>query len=392
MTIALVISGTVLSAMFLLILFVSREVRGMPRLEEVDATAPIELPSLSVVIPARDEVDTLGPGLTSLLESRYPGLEVILVNDRSTDGTAELMSRFAEEEPRVRVVHVETLPEGWLGKLHALHRGTEAARGELLLFADADIHYSPEALARAATWMQSERLDHVTLIPHMRSASLLAEAVTGHFGAIFLWVFRPSRVNRGVPGAFVGIGAFNMVRRSTFAATPGWEWLRLEVADDVGLGFLLHRHGAKSRIGLGSQDIAVAWYDSVADMVRGLEKNLYIVGAGAQAGRAAVAVAGLLVPWGALVTAAIAGSLELVGVAAACAVSAGMYATQVRSRVLAGALSPFCGPIIALAMARSAWAVQRSGQVRWRDTAYDIGELLQGQRVQLGKELEGPDA
>ena len=108
--------------------------------------------------------------------------------------------------------------------------------------------------------------------------------------------------------------------------------------------------------------------------------------------RAALAVAGLLVPWGALVTAAIAGSLELVGVAAACAVSAGMYATQVRSRVLAGALSPFCGPIIALAMARSAWAVQRSGQVRWRDTAYDIGELLQGQRVQLGKELEDPDA
>jgi hypothetical protein len=97
------------------------------------------LPRLSVVIAARDEAAAVEQALSSVLLQQYPDFEVVVVDDRSTDGTGAILDRMAEREPRLRVVHVDAVPAGWLGKNHALHLGAQGATGELILFTDADV-------------------------------------------------------------------------------------------------------------------------------------------------------------------------------------------------------------------------------------------------------------
>jgi hypothetical protein len=302
------------------------------------------------------------------------------------DRTGALMEELADGDPRVNVIHVTSLPEGWLGKLNALNEGTGHATGDVLLFADVDVHYEPDTLERAVRWLEEDRLDHLTLMPAVRSQSLLAEAVIGHFGALFMTFFRPSRVNREAPGAFVGVGAFNMVRRTTFERTEGWEWLRLEIGDDVGLGYMLHRHGAKSRFGCATEGLHIEWYPSLGAMVRGLEKNMFLVGAGARLDRAMLITFGLLVPPAAVLVSFLAQWQALMAVVVLTLVVSCSFARVVGASLGAGALMPLCGPAIAWAMARSAWRCWRSATVTWRDTSYAIPELLAGQRVSLASQ------
>jgi glycosyltransferase involved in cell wall biosynthesis len=107
---------------------------------------------------ARDEAATLETTVRGLLAQDYPGLEVVVVDDRSSDGTGAIADRLAAADPRVTAVHVRELAAGWLGKVHALARGLEQARGALVLFTDADITFAPGALARAVGWMEARGL------------------------------------------------------------------------------------------------------------------------------------------------------------------------------------------------------------------------------------------
>ena len=118
-------------------------VRRCPQLGQLYSPDPPSWPALSVVVPARDEARTIEPALASLLAQDYPGLEVVLVDDRSTDGTSAIIDRLAASNPQIAAVHVRELPAGWLGKVHALQRGFERARGDFVLFTDADIHFAP---------------------------------------------------------------------------------------------------------------------------------------------------------------------------------------------------------------------------------------------------------
>lgn len=383
MTLLYVATALLIVALALFVLHANWQVRSMPRVEGIDPAGKEPLPRLSVVIPARDEAETLQGALETLLTSTYPELEIVLVNDRSTDSTGALMDQIAAADGRVTVVHLDTLPPGWLGKLNALNEGTSRATGEVLLFADVDVHYEPQTLERAVRWMEADRLDHLALMPAVRSQSLLAEAMIGHFGMLFMTFFRPRRVNRGAPGAYVGIGAFNMVRRSTFDRTEGWEWLRLEIGDDVGLGYMLHRHGARSRFGAASSCLQIEWYPSLGAMVRGLEKNLFVIGARGLFHRALLISLGLMLPLAAALVCLLAQWYALMGVLGLALAVSCSFAQVVRSNVIAGAMAPLCGPALAWAMTRSAWRCWRTGRVTWRDTSYDIDELLAGQRVGL---------
>ena len=122
-----------------------------------------DYPKLSIIIPACNEEETLENALTGLLTLRYPNLEIILINDRSTDKTGEIMEKLSQGDSRVSIVHLEHLPENWLGKVHALHQGVQRASGNWLLFTDADVHFSPEILEKAVSYAQSQRLDHLAL-------------------------------------------------------------------------------------------------------------------------------------------------------------------------------------------------------------------------------------
>jgi glycosyltransferase involved in cell wall biosynthesis len=210
-------------------------IKRLPVLREQHAPVPDVWPRLSVVIPACDEATSLESAVTTLLQQDYPDLEIILVDDRSTDGTAEIIERLAREDPRIRAVHVETLPQGWLGKVHALHCGVEQASGDWLLFTDADVHFAAGTLRRAVAFVLHQQVDHLTLIPRTIQKSFWLELAVNTFGLLFFITTRAASVNRPDSKAFVGIGAFNLVNARRFHRTAGFEWLRLEPGDDVGL-------------------------------------------------------------------------------------------------------------------------------------------------------------
>ena len=171
-------------------------------------------------------------------------------------------------------------------------------------------------------------------------------------------------------------------RKTSFAA-QGWEWLRLEIGDDVGLGYMLHRHGARSRFGAASSCLQIEWYPSLGAMVRGLEKNLFVIGARGLFHRALLISLGLMLPLAAALVCLLAQWYALMGVLGLALAVSCSFAQVVRSNVIAGAMAPLCGPALAWAMTRSAWRCWRTGRVTWRDTSYDIDELLAGQRVGL---------
>ncbi|MFY0583586.1 glycosyltransferase [Cystobacter fuscus] len=138
-----------------------RVMRALPRITRLEAPAPARWPRVSMIMPARDEARTLEPAMRSKLGNSYPELELVLVNDRSTDATGSLADRFAQEEPRLQVVHIEQLPADWVGKVHAMQRGLERASGEWILFSDADVHLAPKALERIVAYAEHEGLERI---------------------------------------------------------------------------------------------------------------------------------------------------------------------------------------------------------------------------------------
>ena len=128
---------------------------------------PATWPLVSMIIPARDEGEKIDAALRSVLAVDYPNLEIIAVDDRSRDETGRVMDRLAAEDPRLRVIHIETLPDGWLGKNHAMHVAAQAARGEFLLFTDGDVMFAPDALRRAVAYAEHTRIDHLCLSPNL---------------------------------------------------------------------------------------------------------------------------------------------------------------------------------------------------------------------------------
>jgi glycosyltransferase involved in cell wall biosynthesis len=250
-----------------------RGARATPRLPGLPPLPPGELPSVTVVIAARNEARGVEAALRSVLELRGAAVDVVVVNDRSDDGTGEILDRMAAGEPRLRVVHVRELPPGWLGKNHALHVGAAAARGELLLFTDADVHMAPDTLLRAAGHMRREGLDHVAVAPRVPMPGTLLQAFGVTFILFFaLWV-RPRKVRDPRSSAHVGIGAFNLVRADTYRRVGMHRQIAMRPDDDVKLGKLLKKNGARQDMVDGGGMVEVEWYASVGEAVRGLRKN-----------------------------------------------------------------------------------------------------------------------
>lgn len=245
----------------------------LARLRDVPPLADGDLPSASIVFAARDEARGIEAGLGSLLRQDHPRMEIIAVDDRSTDGTGEILDRMARSEPRLTVVHVTELPAGWLGKNHALHLGAGRASGELLLFTDADVVMAPETLRRAASHLAREGVDHVTAGPHVDMPGWLLKTFGVFFGMMFTVFSRPWRARDPGSRSHVGIGAFNLVRADTYRRVGGHRPIALRPDDDMKLAKLLKKNGGTQDFVNGADMIRVEWYHSVREAVRGLRKN-----------------------------------------------------------------------------------------------------------------------
>ncbi|NOY86517.1 MAG: glycosyltransferase [Deltaproteobacteria bacterium] len=249
--------------------------RKIPDLVSLPEPANEDLPVLSVIIPARDEADSLGPALSSVLQSVPPNAEVILVNDRSSDNTAELALEMARKDARVTVLTVADLPAGWLGKNHAIQLGADASSGEWMLFTDADVHFENGCIERALNFVLCEGLDHLVVAPELRTRGFFEKVFVSFFVVILLTWLRGWRVNDPASESYLGIGAFNLVRREAYLRAGEHHALRDEVVDDLVLGRNLRRTGSLQRVVGGRGCLWVRWNEGLGGLIKGVEKNAY---------------------------------------------------------------------------------------------------------------------
>lgn len=361
--------------------------RRCPRLADLRPRMPLAWPSLSVVIAAFDEADTIEPALESLLAQDGPRLQIVVADDRSSDGTGEIVDRLAARDARISVVHVRELPEGWLGKVHALARGLERATGTWVLFTDADVRFAPGALRQAIAYAEDEGIDHLVVHPEVVSRSFwVGVGVAAATRTVFALAKPWETADPGSKKA-AGAGAFNLVRRAAFDRTPGFAWLKLEVADDVGLGAMVKAAGGRSRFVLGRDVAEVEMYRTPSDAVRGFEKNAF-----AQAARFSLwrglllAVIGAMSALGAFAAFLPAGVswLPLVGVIALCAhvATARIVSRTTASSLAYGLLAmPLGDLLLACATLRATLVCVRRGGLAWRGTVYPTALLRAGRRV-----------
>ncbi len=230
---------------------------------------------LSIVVAARNEERNIRVALQSLLALDYPQLQVVVVDDRSEDQTGVILDEMAAGDPRLEIVHITNLPSGWLGKNYALWQGSQQASGELLLFTDADVVMSPDTLARATNFLQQESLDHLAATPEARMPSLFLNMFGAAFGLFFGMFTRPWRAANPSSRCHIGIGAFNLVKASTYRRVGGHKTIALRPDDDLKLGKIIKQAGFRQRLVYGTGLITVEWYASVRELVLGLEKNVF---------------------------------------------------------------------------------------------------------------------
>jgi cellulose synthase/poly-beta-1,6-N-acetylglucosamine synthase-like glycosyltransferase len=237
--------------------------------------ATVDWPKVSVIAPARNEELEIERAVGSLLTQDYPNYELIVLNDRSTDGTGEILTRMQAENPQLRAFHLDDLPAGWLGKNFAMHFGAAQASGELLLFTDADVVMQPDTLRRAVHHLQSGEVDHLTMVPDLDMSSRWLDAFVVTFMIFFCAYIRPWKVDNSKSKAHVGIGAFNLIRTDVYDSIGTHEAIRMRPDDDLKLGKIVKLGGFKQAIVYGQDVISVRWYGSVSQMIQGLMKNAF---------------------------------------------------------------------------------------------------------------------
>jgi glycosyltransferase involved in cell wall biosynthesis len=352
--------------------------RRTPGLVNLDPLADQELPSLSIIAAARDEAGRVEQAARSLLAQDYPRVRIVLIDDRSTDGTGRILDRIAAEDSRLRVLHVESLPEGWIGKCHALALGAEAAESDWILFTDADVTLAPDAARRAVSLAVRERWDHVAVAPDMRIEGLGEAVFIAAFVVIFNASLRPWLASDPRRKNAIGIGAFNLVKRSAYELAGGHSKIRYELLDDIALGKILKQSGARQVFARHDGLVAVRWHSGVLGLVRGVEKNAF------PAARYNLLL-GLVAPWIqlALAWAPLIGLL-LPGATpkiAALAAWAGVFlcyreaARNVSIKVWQAILMPVGVTLFLYSFVRSMVVTLKQGGVIWRGTFYPLADL-----------------
>lgn len=350
---------------------------SIPALELEDVASP-PLPRVSVVTAARNEEREIRRALHSILHQNYPNYEVIAVDDRSEDNTGAILDSMRAEFPQLQVIHVSELPEGWLGKNHALYAGANVATGDLLLFGDADVSYARSTLARAVGYMQRSKVDHLTVAPHLEMGTIPLSLAVQFFFMVFTVYMRPWKARDPRSRHYMGIGAFNLMRRTAYEKAGTIERIRLRPDDDIMLAKILKRSGASQHIVTGEEMLSVKWYSTLKEMVHGLQKNVFAVlrynvllVMGAVAGNLAVNIW----PFAAVfVTTGLTRSLNV----AICVLLMVMYAGgawRMRGRPwLAIAYPAAAAILIYIMVTATARTLLRRG-IAWRGTRYSLDDL-----------------
>lgn len=275
MQVLFLLSSVVLSSGVIFIWRGILGIRKIKRLSHVSIESDEAWPRVSIIVAARNEEEKIEEALSSLLHLDYPNQELIVVNDRSTDKTGEILGRLSNQFPHLRVITIENLPSGWLGKNYAHFTGAHTAQGEYLLFTDADIFMEPLTLKKALSYCRVQKLDHLTIMPELIIPEFsLKVALVGFF--FFLnYLSRVWKVKDNKSSAFVGIGAFNLFTAEAYRKIGTHEKISLRPDDDMRLGQLVKRMGLSQDVLMGLGLIRLTWYSSVRALIEGLMKNTF---------------------------------------------------------------------------------------------------------------------
>lgn len=377
------LTGGVMAAWLAGILMLVRGRRCYQRL--ADIVFPLEawdaLPALSILVPACNEETTVERAMRSLLALDYPDLEIIAVDDRSTDATGAILDRLAASDPRLRVLHITELPPGWLGKNHALHIASQEARGEWLLFTDADVVFAPDTLRRAVAYARQERIDHLVVSPRCETHGFWEKLFVSYFGLMFSFRVRPWEVADPKSPAYVGLGVFNLVRAAAYRQFGGHCALPMEVADDMKLGKVVKRNGFRQALLEGGESVSVRWVVGFQGVLNALNKNAFagfefrlsamLASLAALALTAFVPVFALFVPsWPIRLLAATTWLLMAFG--------AGVMRRVSDASAWYGLAYPLACILFIYIVLRSTWDAYRQRGIWWRGTLYPLEALKKG--------------
>lgn len=342
---------------------------------------PAAAPRVSILFSALDEAEKLPKALETFLAQDYPDYEVIAVDDRSEDATREILDAAARANSCLKVVHVTSLPPGWLGKPHGLQTAFEHSSGEWLVFTDADVRFQPDVLRATIALAKEKHWDHLTLLCHAEMFTAGEKIAMTFFGMAFLLGFRPWRASDPRSSAYVGVGAFQLIRRSAYEKMGTHRRLAMEVVDDVKLGKLVKEAGFVSGVAKAGRAVSVHWHAGLGNIIRGTTKNFYAA-TGFRLGAACGQVAGLLLmfvlPWVALpFVHGLARGFAAVAILLPVMAQAGA-AIEFAESPLYAVTQPLGALIFAWMLVRSTIVTLRQGGIRWRGTFYAIEELKRG--------------
>lgn len=354
---------------------------ALPWLSNVAPVAAQDAPFVSVIFAARDEAEKLPDALPTLLDQAYPRFEVIGVNDRSRDRTSAILHEFERNGRNLIVTDLDNLPPGWLGKPHALMAGYKQSRGDWLVFTDADVHFAPDVLSRAVALALERGWDHLTLLTSVEMRGFWETTAITYFSLGFVFGNEPWLTSDPRSGRYMGIGAFQLVRREAYEKSGGHSRLRMEVIDDMKLGKVMKQAGFRSGVGTAVEMIRVRWHDGVQNVIRGVTKNMFAA-VRFNPFMALLAIVMTLImsvlPFAGLIFATgLARAFAGVAAGAAVLIHAALV-RPVKCSPLYGLTHPLGALLFCWMITRSAVATLWRGGVVWRDTFYPLEELRKG--------------
>ena len=378
---ALVILGGTAFIWIVLGLRIAYGALKLPWLKDFPPNTRTDNLRISLLFAARDEEEKLPGALATLEQLDYPELEIIGVDDRSEDATGRILDEFAASHPRFRAIHVTKLPVGWLGKPHALQQAYEASSGEWLLFTDADVRFKVDVLRRAMTMVTEHKLDHLSLFGDVEMVGFWEKVVVTFFGMAFHMATAPSEVINPKSGAYMGVGAFQLLKRSAYEAAGTHRRLAMEVIDDMKLGKIVKQAGFRSGVGVAQDSLVVRWHAGARNLINGVTKNFF-AGSGFSVMRVAISILGLflmnVLPFAGLIfghgwVRIFAGVCVLIVLCFHAGVDVVMRVSPLYCFTV-----PIGAVIFAYMLLRSTVYTLKQGGIVWRGTFYPLEALKRG--------------
>lgn len=373
--------------------YMTKSFKKAPTLESFDRSGATHSPKVSVILPARNEERYIARCLDSLLAQDYPNFEIIAINDSSTDRTGEIMQEYAAKDSRVVHVNAPPKPDGWAGKNWACYEGYLRAKGEVLLFTDADTEHSPSTMSLAIGQLVSQNLDALTAIPLLICNDFWTKITLPALETFLHTRFSPLRVNDPNTKTGYFFGSFFVITRSTYEAVGTHKGVRQELVEDGALGGKVKEHKFRMKMVRGESQIKAVWARDLQTLWDGLRRLMMPIYYQNRSGAYLMVIAVFfilfapfaLLPYLPAAAAASANNINnisfqlLLGIQLA-AIALIFVATAVQCKLgvfespLYALASPLSGALVSFGFLSAIVDAGNGGTVSWRDRQYTVSE------------------